>query len=80
MSASGGPQDGRGLPESSGLRGSPDLPASGGLPVAEFRRLLARELPAAWATAVQAGDADQLARFAAGPEGARAVRAVAAAG
>jgi len=46
-------------------------------PVAEFRDLLARELPPAWAAAAAAGDADRLAAFAASPDGARAVRAVA---
>jgi alkylation response protein AidB-like acyl-CoA dehydrogenase len=75
-----GLSDGSGLPDRSDLPNGPDLPASGGPPVSEFRRLLARELPAAWAEAAQAGDADQLARFAAGPDGARAVRTVAAAG
>jgi len=49
-------------------------------PVAEFRRLLARELPAAWAAAASAGDAGELARLAAGPDGTRAVAIVAAGG
>jgi len=47
-------------------------------PVAEFRRLLARELSPAWAAAAAAADAEELARLAAGPGGARAIAIVAA--
>jgi alkylation response protein AidB-like acyl-CoA dehydrogenase len=49
-------------------------------PVAEFRRLLARELSPAGAAAAAAADAEELARLAAGPGGARAIAIVAAGG
>jgi alkylation response protein AidB-like acyl-CoA dehydrogenase len=46
-------------------------------PLAEFRELLARELPPGWARAAAAGDADRLAELARSADGARAVAAVA---